>query len=113
MDARLPAHIEVSALIRQVEAEGGFGMVIKKGEREAGTILVLLAENGQNPRLYERMPQVDGTRSWYCSKKQDNENKEEFSSYLERRKSQDPDVWILELDIANGERFIGLPPLNS
>ena len=76
MVARLPAHIEVSALIRQVEAEGGFGMVIKKGEREAGTILVLLAENGQNPRLYERMPQVDGTRSWYCSKKQDNENKE-------------------------------------
>ena len=113
MDARLPAHLEVSALIRQVEVEGGFGMVIKKGEREAGTILVLLAENGQNSRLYERMPQLDGTRSWHCSKKQDNENKEEFSGYLERRAKQDPDVWILELDIANGERFIGLPPLNS
>ncbi|MEO5586279.1 MAG: DUF1491 family protein, partial [Novosphingobium sp.] len=35
---------------------------------------------------------------------------QEFSEYLERRKYQDPDLWIVELDIANAERFIGLPP---
>ncbi len=113
METRLPAHIEVSALIRLVEAEGGFGMVIKKGEREAGTILVVLVENGANSRLYERMPQLDGNRIWHCSKTQDHENTEEFSGYLKRRADQDPDVWIVELDIANGERFIGLPPLTS
>ncbi|MBV1917442.1 MAG: DUF1491 family protein, partial [Sphingomonadaceae bacterium] len=35
-------------------------------------------------------------------------NKEEFEGYLQRRQNQDPDLWILELDIAHGERFIGL-----
>ncbi len=110
MDARLPAHLEVSALIRQVEAEGGFGTVLRKGEREAGTILVVLMENGKDSRAYERMPQLDGTRAWHCAMRQASDNAEEFSSYLERRASQDPDLWLLELDIARGERFIGLEP---
>lgn len=110
MDIRLPAHLEVATLIRQVGAEGGFATVLKKGQREAGTILVVLAENGENQRLYERMPQLDGSRSWHCSKSEEPENKHEFQEYLDRRATQDPDIWILELDIANGERFIGFTP---
>lgn len=110
MDVRLPAHLEVSALIRQVEAAGGFAAVIRKGEREAGTILVITTENGENSRAYERMPQLDGTRAWHCAMAQAHENAEEFTNYLERRASQDPDLWIVELDIVYGERFIGLPP---
>lgn len=109
MDARLPAHIEALGLIRQVQSAGGFGMVIQKGERDAGTLLVVLTENGTNTRVYERMPHVDGHRDWSLSKKEDTENKEEFSQYLIRRAAQDPDTWIVELDVAQGERFIGLP----
>lgn len=108
MSDRLPAHLEISGLIRAVQAEGGFGMVIAKGERDAGTILVICCENGTNSRLYERMPQLDGTRNWVLSKTQDVENPYEFSEYCDRRKRQDSDLWIVELDIANGERFIGL-----
>ncbi len=110
MDARLPAHLEVSALVRQVSAAGGFAMVLKKGEREAGTILVVIQENGENARVYERMPGLDGTRIWHCAKTQDTENKEEFEYWLDRRGRQDPDLWIVELDIAGGERFIGFNP---
>jgi hypothetical protein len=107
VDIRLPAHVEVSSLIRRVEAEGGFATVINKGQQEAGTILIVLTESGENSRVYERMPQLDGTRAWHCAMKQDPEKPEEFGRYLERRISQDPDVWIVELDIRNGERFIG------
>ena len=108
MDSRLPAHIEVSGLIRAVEAAGGFATVIKKGERDAGTILAICCENGTNARLYERMPQLDGTRKWTLTRSEDPENKVEFSVYWQRRHSQDPDTWIVELDIANGERFIDI-----
>lgn len=110
MDARLPAHLEVSALIRLVQAEGGFAAVLAKGEREAGTILLVTTENGRNTRVFERMPQLDGSRSWTCSKQQDPDNKELFNQYLERRQSQDSDLWIVELDIVNAERLIGLNP---
>lgn len=113
MDARLPAHVEATALIRRVQSEGGFATVIRKGHPEAGTLLMVLCENGTNPRVYERMPALDGTRTWHRSKAQDTENTTEFDQYLARRGDQDRDLWIIELDIAQAERFIGLPTSKS
>jgi hypothetical protein len=52
------------------------------------------------------MPQLDGTRAWTLTRTQDPEKPHDFSDYLERRSAQDRDTWILELDIADGERFI-------
>lgn len=108
MDARLPAHVEALGLIRQAQAEGGFGTVLQKGERDAGSIIIVLTENGTNARVYERLPSLDGQRNWHLSKIQDIEKPDEFYEYLERRGKRDRDNWIIELDIANGERFIGL-----
>ena len=109
MDDRIPAYLEVSGLIRAVEAAGGFATVLAKGERDAGTLIIICCENDTNVRLYERMPQLDGTRKWTLSKEQNTENRAEFSEYWQRRKRQDHDLWIIELDVPNGERFIGLP----
>lgn len=106
VDSRLPAHLEVSGLIRAVEAAGGFATVIAKGERDAGTIMVVCCANGTPAAAYERMPQADGTRKWALSRSQDSENLQEFWEYCERRGKQDDDLWIVELDIAQGERFI-------
>lgn len=106
MEPRLPAHIEVGALIRSANAAGGFASVLQKGERDAGTILLVLTERGGNARVFERMPGLDGTRSWQRSKVEAPENKQEFYEWLDRRGAQDPDLWIVELDIADGERFI-------
>ena len=45
---------------------------------------------------------MDGTRKWEeIPPKQD-----DTAAYLERRGAQDPDLWIVELDIANGKRFV-------
>ncbi len=107
-DARLPAHLEVAGLLRSVQAAGGFATVIAKGERDAGTVMVLTSCNGKDYLLYERMPQVDGSRQWDCVRRSEQGYGEDLANYLDRRKSQDSDLWIVELDIPNGERFIGL-----
>ena len=104
--ARVPAHLEVSGLIRRVAAAGGFAAVLQKGERDAGTILLILREQGVNPRIFERMPHVDGTRPWTALTKNDFENTREFDAYLARRGRSDPDLWLIELDVPNPERFI-------
>ncbi|PZT89256.1 MAG: DUF1491 domain-containing protein [Citromicrobium sp.] len=103
---RLPAHLEVSGLIRQVQTAGGFATVLQKGERDAGIVLLLTTNGGQNIRLWERMPQLDGSRTFTETKAQSIENTQEFDEYIRRRMSQDPDAWVLELDIADAERFI-------
>lgn len=103
---RLPTHLEVSGLIRQVQSAGGFATVLQKGERDAGIVLVLTTNGGQNSRLWERMPQLDGSRTFTETKAQNIENAQEFDEYIRRRMNQDPDAWVLELDIADAERFI-------
>lgn len=108
MEPRLPAHLEVSALIRRVGAEGGFASVLHKGEADGGTILLVLTERGANARVFERMPDVGGHRRWTRSRAEESDKKQEFADWLDRRAAQDPDLWIVELDIAGGERFIGL-----
>ncbi len=113
MASRLPAALEVSALTRQVSAAGGFAMILAKGEPDSGSILVVIMENGENSRVYERMPQPDGSRAWYLARREDRLKPREFTDYLNRRRTQDSDLWIIELDVAQGERFIGLtPPVN-
>lgn len=106
MEGRLPAHLEVAGMIRAIESQGGFASVIAKGHKDAGTILILTIYRGENAVLFERMPQLDGSRPYIAAKQQNPEKPHEIYEYLERRRLQDPDIWILEADIADGARFV-------
>ena len=106
MTERLPAHLEVSGLVRMIEANGGFASVLHRGEKDAGTILILTMYRGEGLTLFERMPQLDGSRRFIAAKRENPENPGEMTEYLEKRQRQDPDIWIIEADIADPERFI-------
>jgi hypothetical protein len=106
MSERLPAHLEVSAILRLAESQGGFATVLGKGERDAGTILLVTLFRGAGAQLYERMPALDGSRTFVAIKAENPENPQEFSEYLARRRRQDADIWLIEVDIAEPERFV-------
>ncbi len=106
MTARLATGLLVSALIRTVETRGGHATVLAKGDVTAGAILVVLAEKGRVSGVYER--QLTGPQGyrWARVGPQDVEINRESDHYIERRRLSDPDIWVLELDIASGERLI-------
>lgn len=106
MRERLPTHLEASAIIRLAEARGGFATVLVKGERDAGTILLVTLYQGHGAVLYERMPQLDGSRTFVAIREQSSEYIQEFSDYLIRRQRQDQDMWVIEVDIADAPRFV-------
>ena len=87
-------------------AEGGFATVLAKGEHDAGTILIVTLCRGRDGVLYERMPQLDGSRQFIAAKRENTENPQEFSEYLARRRNQDRDMWLIEVDIVDPERFV-------
>lgn len=87
--------------------------MLRKGHRDAGAILLVLTERGGNARALERMAQLDGRRVWTVVRKQAVENKDDFSEYLDRRGASDPDLWIVELDVADGERLVGEGHMNG
>jgi hypothetical protein len=102
MQPRLASSVLVSALLRRAEAEGGFGAVLAKGDPAAGAIAVVLAERGASPRLFERMLQPDGN---YCWQPSGPAGDEAVRGQIERRRRFDPDLWVVELDVAGAERF--------
>lgn len=104
MSARLASSVLAAALIRRAQDEGGFGAVLAKGDPSAGAIAVILAEKGRKACFLERMLQSDGHYAWQQAR-QAVENDEDFQKALARRRKHDPDLWILELDIASAERF--------
>jgi hypothetical protein len=106
VETRLPAHLEVAAILRLAETLGGFGTVLSRGERDAGTILLVTLCRGKDAVLYERMPNLDGSRHFVATKREDTEIASEFSDYLARRQRQDQDMWVIEVDIADPERFV-------
>lgn len=103
--ARLPTHIEARAVMRAVEAQGDFVAIAAKGDPDGGALLLHVTCRGQSGCIYERVPNIDGSRRFACVKEQGEDSPDIIDQYLARRRNSDPDIWILELDIANQERF--------
>lgn len=110
MDQRLPAHLEAGAIRRLAESSGGFATVLARGERDAGTIGIVIIGRGERDTLFERMPDADGNRIFVPTLTQEPENKQEFWDALARRCSRDPDFWLIEVDVPERERFIASLP---
>lgn len=102
---RLAASVLVGALVRRAEAEGGFAAILAKGDPKAGTLLVILLEKGGNPRIFERILQLDGSYSFTESTGKGVGDADELKKVLDRRRGSDPDMWVLELDVPSAERF--------
>jgi len=105
IEPRLASGVLISSLIRRVEARGGHGMVLFKGDAIAGGIVVAVLDRGRPLRLLERTHDLDGRAKWQPVGPQTIEKEQEISDYLARRRRVDPDMWAIELDIADGERF--------
>lgn len=105
MIARLTSAMIASALVRRVSAVGGNGAILAKGDATAGAMILVGREKGQFSGLWERILDLDGRYIWRPVGPQSIENEQEISEYLERCRARDPDLWIVELDIANAERF--------
>lgn len=101
--ARLPAHVEVAGLIRRVEQGGGHGAVLHKGDAERGAILLVIAARGRPVACLERLLDIGGAYRWSAS---GSSSPEQIADHVEKRRRFDTDSWLIELDVADPERFI-------
>jgi hypothetical protein len=105
MSDRLPSGLLVGALLRRVNDAGGLGMVLARGDEQAGAILLILSEKGNNFRAMEAGIGPVGERQLIAAGPPDGSEAMAVSDYWQRRRARDPDLWVVELDIANAERF--------
>lgn len=105
MASRMPSALLVSALTRRAGDAGGFAAILAKGAAESGGILVQAVDKGRFCGLFERMLDFDGVARLAPCGPAAEASAADISGYLARRRQADPDLWIVELDIADAERF--------
>lgn len=105
MTPRLTSAMLVSALVRRVGNEGGNAVIAAKGDATAGSILLICLDKGERTAFRERLLGTDGRYSWAAVGPVLDAEFAEVDAWLARRQSRDPDLWIVELDIPNAERF--------
>jgi hypothetical protein len=105
MAPRLASGTLVSALVRRAGQQGGSAMVLAKGDVTSGAILILAYERGRDPRFFERGIGPSGLAALISSGPSALGDEAEVTAYWKRRKARDPDLWVLELDIPEAERF--------
>jgi hypothetical protein len=98
--SRLPSGLSVAAMLRRTNDAGGFGVVRARGEESGGAILVI-AEDGGETTVLERGLGPDGRPSLIESIPGDS-----IEDYWRRRRSRDPDLWVIELNIPQAKRLV-------
>lgn len=104
--SRLPTHVEVAGILRRAAASGGFATVMRKGDPERGSLLILVASRGRHVAALERVLDLDGDYRWNVTGPVESASSTEMADFLARRARFDEDLWAIELDIAEPERFI-------
>jgi hypothetical protein len=105
-EARLTSAVLASGFMQLAGQAGGFATVLAKGDPVSGALLLQLLERGEFFSLFERMPDRTGVYQWSEVGPQGSDKKENLESYLDRRQLRDPDLWIVELDVPDAQRFV-------
>ena len=92
--------------MRRVAAEGGFATVMRKGDPQRGSLLLVVSSRGAHIACLERVLNFDGTYRWEMVGPPDSASSIDIADFLARRARFDEDYWAIELDIADPERFI-------
>ena len=106
MTERLPAHLEASALLRQVADMGGFATIIRKGDADRGELLLLVTNRGVHVACLERTRGMAGEYAWERVGPAAHADAQSVVEFTSKRVRFDEDLWLIELDIPLPERFI-------
>lgn len=106
MTERLPAKLEVASILRRAAVSGDFATVMRSGDPDRGSLVLLIASRGHHVACLERVLSANGNYRWQAVGPGDSASSAEIADFLARRARFDEDLWAIELDIADPERFI-------
>lgn len=93
----LPARTLAMATIRAAEAQGGGGMVLKRGDSGSGVIMIKVMDRAGQAVIYSQTRDSDGQPAWFRPTGPDPVPEAEADNRLARERKFDPDIWIIEI----------------
>ena len=101
----LSSDLWVYALIRRVELAGAFATLVRKGDARGGAILIKTYDRAsRQAHVWSEATGPDGETRWMHPIASNLEA--DVDAYIARAARIDPDIWVVEIEDAQGERFL-------
>lgn len=106
---RLTAKFWVQAYMARLELMGIPAFVVAHGDDTAGAVLVKLSTlNGQATAFQRSFDLMSGARKWIALSQG---AEPEVDAALQKQRSFDPDVWVIEVEDRQGRHLLDEPGL--
>src|ERR1700757_2701604 len=99
-EPRIKAGIFVSAAIRMGALQGKAGVVVRKGDADAGGIVVVLRGRAGNVVL-SQFREADGRLAWMRGTGAAPVSEAATDEYIAKQLRYDPDIWVIEFEAAD------------
>ncbi len=106
----LKTWIWAQALIRRAQVLGAFATVARRGDSDAGAVLVKVAMMNGKAKLFAPAQDGEGERIWLnLSNGALGEEEAAVDAYARKRADTDPDLWVIEIEDRHGRHFLTEP----
>jgi GMP synthase (glutamine-hydrolysing) len=100
--ARLKTEFWVQACVRRGDLDGTPVMVVRKGDPTSGAILIKRNRFALGCTVLVETRDAAGERAWYPGTGPDPVDEAAADAYIERSRSRDPDLWVIEIEDRHG-----------
>jgi len=102
-EARLKAEIWVRAQLRLCDQAFLPAVIRRKGDPDAGAVLIKLDRLDGTATVLSQVRDADGRRAWMQATGEAPAADAEAESYIARELKFDPDIWVVEIEDADGK----------
>jgi hypothetical protein len=96
-EARVKAGIWVQAALRLGNAQGRYGAVLRRGDADAGGVLVVL-RGREGLSVLSQVRAASGEMAWLRATGPAPVDQPGADAYVARQVGFDPDLWVIEFD---------------
>ena len=108
-EPRLKAEIVAKALSRRCQSAGAMAMVVRRGDADAGSLLLKLNTLDGNAVVLTPGYNLEGARVWRRAAGDAPVADAEAEAYIARALTRDPDIWVVEIEDREGRHFLDEP----
>ncbi|BBK33049.1 hypothetical protein STHU_36830 [Allostella humosa] len=107
MEPRLKSRLWIAAEIRRCAVQDITAVVARRGDPDAGAILLKVNRFAAGCVVHGGSYGRDGQREWIAATGAEPVPEADADAYVERRRDSDPDLWVLEIEDPQGRYTLG------
>lgn len=111
MEYRLKTALWVNAMLRLHDRQAIPMVVLRKGDADAGGVLIKLDRREQGISLWSQARDNAGRLTWINPHDAETIDEAESAERIDRAVRRDPDLWVIEIEDRQGRRLFAEPGL--